>query len=296
MPLFMDRHNVDGVTSEALAEAHAKDLATQDKHGTKYLKYWHDQRRGCAFCLVEAPSKDAAVQVHREAHGLVAEEIMEVDPNTVRAFLGDFEEGPLVLESAEQHGATVETAFRAILFTDLAGSTAMTGDLGDDDALTLLRKHNAIIREQLKAHRGSEVKHTGDGFLVSFASVATAVECAIAIQRAFEASNGQNRDTPLRVRIGLSAGEPVASDNDLFGATVNLAARLCAHAGPQQIVVSRVVRELCLGKKLSFKHHGPRQLKGFQTPADVYEVDWSPSAEAERATRGSALPFACLLI
>src|SRR4051812_48090674 len=92
MPLFMDRHNVDGVTPEALADAHARDLAMQGKHGTKYLKYWHDQTRGCAFCLVEAPTKDAAVQVHREAHGLLAEEIMEVDPNTVRAFLGDFEE------------------------------------------------------------------------------------------------------------------------------------------------------------------------------------------------------------
>ncbi|MFL6529628.1 MAG: nickel-binding protein [Chthoniobacterales bacterium] len=280
MPLFIDRHNVDGVTPEALAEAHARDLAVQDNHGTKYLKYWHDQSRGCAFCLVDAPNREAAIQVHREAHGLLAEQIMEVDPNTVRAFLGDFEQGPAVMESARPNGAPVDSAFRAILFTDLAGSTAMTGDLGDEHALGLLRKHNAIVREKLNTHAGWEVKHTGDGFLASFASVASAVDCAIAIQRAFEVSNRQNGETPLQVRIGLSAGEPVAEDNDLFGATVQLAARLCAHAEPEQIMAPSVVRELCLGKKLPFKHRGERELKGFITPVDVYEVEWSQGADA----------------
>src|SRR3954470_21745962 len=96
MPLFMDRHDIDGVTPATLAEAHARDLAVQDKHGTKYLNYWHDQSRGCVFCLVDAPSKEAAAQVHREAHGLLAEEIIEVDPNTVKAFFGDFHESPFM--------------------------------------------------------------------------------------------------------------------------------------------------------------------------------------------------------
>ena len=92
MPLFMDRHDIEGVTPEALAEAHEKDLAVQHKHGAKYLNYWHDQSRGCVFCLVEAPSKEAAVQVHREAHGLLPNEIIEVDPATVKAFFGDIDE------------------------------------------------------------------------------------------------------------------------------------------------------------------------------------------------------------
>jgi len=71
-------HHVDGLTVEAVAGAHAKDLETQAKYGVKYLKYWFDEGTGKVFCLVEAPNKEAAETVHREAHGLVADEIIEV--------------------------------------------------------------------------------------------------------------------------------------------------------------------------------------------------------------------------
>ncbi len=80
MPLYMDiHHKVDGLTGEAVAGAHAEDLRVQPKHGVSYLKYWYDEGTGKVFCLVDAPSKDAAAAVHREAHGLVADEIVEVN-------------------------------------------------------------------------------------------------------------------------------------------------------------------------------------------------------------------------
>ena len=279
MPLYMDRHEAKGITPEALADAHEKDLATQGKHGVNYKHYWHDETRGCVFCLVEAPSKEAAVQVHREAHGLLADEIIEVDPKTVEAFFGDIKAfsiaplGPGQTQSAD-------TAFRAILFTDLEGSTAITSKLGDDEAVEQLRTHNAIVREQLKRHNGREVKHTGDGFMACFASVRQAVECAISILAAFDTHNKANPDQTMRLKIGLSAGEPVAEGNDLFGATVQLAARLCSYAQPEQIIAASVVQELCLGKKLPFKSHGPQQLKGFDRPLNVSEVLWRQRAEA----------------
>jgi hypothetical protein len=79
MPLYMDvHHKVDGLTSEAVAEAHARDLETQNKYGVKYLQYWYNESTGQVFCLVEAPSKEAAEAVHREAHGLLADTITEV--------------------------------------------------------------------------------------------------------------------------------------------------------------------------------------------------------------------------
>ncbi len=79
MPLFMDVHNkVEGATAQAVAGAHAKDLETQEKYGVRYLKYWFDESKGRIFCLVEAPNREAAERVHREAHGLVADEIYEV--------------------------------------------------------------------------------------------------------------------------------------------------------------------------------------------------------------------------
>ena len=83
MPLYMDIHKkVDGATAAAVADAHQKDIQTQDKYGVKYLKYWLDETSGTIFCLVEAPNRESAEQVHRQAHGLVADEIHEVAENS----------------------------------------------------------------------------------------------------------------------------------------------------------------------------------------------------------------------
>jgi len=79
MPLYMDIHkNVKGLTPEKLADSHQKDLEVQDKHGVKYLKYWYNEDEGTVFCLCEASSREAAQAVHREAHGGVADEVIEV--------------------------------------------------------------------------------------------------------------------------------------------------------------------------------------------------------------------------
>ncbi len=83
MPLYMDiHHHVEGLTTQAVTQAHARDLEVQDKYGVKYLRYWYDEGTGKVFCLCEAPSKDAAAMVHREAHGGVADEIVEVKEGT----------------------------------------------------------------------------------------------------------------------------------------------------------------------------------------------------------------------
>lgn len=79
MPLYMDIHkSMDGLTPEALADAHKKDLEVQGKHGVKYINYWFNESTGTVFCLCDAPSKEAAEAVHREAHGGIADEIVEV--------------------------------------------------------------------------------------------------------------------------------------------------------------------------------------------------------------------------
>jgi hypothetical protein len=82
MPLFMDVHKVEGASAKDVAGAHEKDLATQQKHGVRYLKYWHDAKAGKIFCLCEAPNAEAAAAVHREAHGLVADEIFLVEEHS----------------------------------------------------------------------------------------------------------------------------------------------------------------------------------------------------------------------
>jgi len=177
----------------------------------------------------------------------------------------------------EEAAATAEEsapgAFRTILFTDVEGSTALTQRLGDAKAREVLREHERITREVLKAHGGAEVKTMGDGFMASFSSVTRAVECAIALQRAF-AERNESAGEPLDIRVGLNAGEPIEEEGDLFGAMVILAARIAARAQGGEILASLAVRELCAGKGFLFADTGEVTLKGFEEPIRLYEVAW----------------------
>src|SRR3990172_8088062 len=164
-------------------------------------------------------------------------------------------------------------AFRTILFTDVEGSTALTQRLGDAKARELLREHERIVREALGSHGGSEIKTMGDGFMASFGSATKALECAVAMQRAFETRNAP-AETPIQVRIGLNAGEPIAEEEDLFGTAVIAAARIAARAEGGEILVSDVVRQLVAGKGFLFADRGEAALRGFDDPARLYEVRW----------------------
>ena len=210
-------------------------------------------------------------RIHEEAHGNVPNEIIDVDPSLVEAFLGRVQD-PTAVDSSEK--VAIDSAFRAIMFTDLKDSTVMTTHLGDAKALHLLRIHNAMTRNALRNHHGNEIKHTGDGMMSSFVSVSDAVGCAAAIQNAFETHNEANADEALYLRIGISAGEPIEEHGDLFGTAVQLAARLCAHAEPSQILVAQVVRDLCQGKTVSFSDSGEITPNGFDEAVRVYKVEW----------------------
>ena len=272
MPVYMDRHYVEGATRHAVADAHQKDLALQEKYEVKFLTYWFDEIRCTAFCLIEAPNRETIERAHNEAHGLVPNEVLEVDPAVVEAFLGRIKDPPA--PPTKTDGVSIDAGFRAIMFTDLKDSTRMTLLYGDAKALHLMHVHNALIRNSLNSSRGREVKHTGDGIMASFLSVSDAVECAIAIQKAFAAYNQEHGETPLYVRIGLSAGEPIEEHGDLFGKSVQLAARLCSHAEPGRIVIDQIVLDQWSGRKLPVSDLGEVTPKGFDHAVSVYEVEW----------------------
>jgi class 3 adenylate cyclase/pimeloyl-ACP methyl ester carboxylesterase len=176
-------------------------------------------------------------------------------------FLGDAQEA----ERAPQ-----PSAFRTVIFTDLVGHTEMMSRLGDERGRTVLREHETITRNVLKQYGGTEVKTMGDGFMAWFGSVTKAVECAIALQRAFAEREGE----PLAVRVGLNAGEPIEEDGDLFGATVILASRIAAKAGADEILVADTVRGLCSGKGFLFADRGEFVAKGIEEPVRISEVRW----------------------
>src|SRR5579864_7820857 len=271
MPTFMDIHEVPGVTLGDVAKAHLLDQQIQGRHGVEYVKYWVNEKQGKIFCLCHAPSVEAANTVHREAHGMTAAKIMEVTPEVAEAFMGAAEvdqAGAALLPDNVDH----DPGTRTIVFTDIVGSTNMTQQLGDEIALDMLQLHDRIVREALTATNGREVKHTGDGIMAVFHSAASAVRCGISVQQNICQHRNDNPSLPLQVRIGMAAGEPIEHHNDLFGSTVQLAARLCAHADPEQILVSNAVAELCIGKALPFTNIGPVVLKGFAQPVHVHRV------------------------
>ncbi len=279
MPLYMDIHELPGgVSAEDVAKAHAQDVKIEDKYGVHYHKYWVNEKAGKIFCLCHAPDAEAAVEVHRQAHGMVADKIIEIQPELAEGFLGGVEVNNA--GAALVPGATNEKdpGIRTVLFTDIADSTTLTQALGDEAALAMLGVHDTIVRDALSASGGREVKHTGDGIMASFISAAGAVRCAIEIQRQLDKHSQENPDRPLKVRVGAAAGEPVEQHNDLFGSTVQLAARLCAHAQPEQILVSNAIAELCIGKGLSFEDVGEVRLKGFGSPVRAHAAAWKQAS------------------
>ena len=264
MPLFMDRHDVPGVTAEQVAQAHLADLEMGARFGVQFLAYWFDADHGEAFCLANAPTGDSLTAVHKATHGLIPNEIISVSEDNVLRLLGRMSE-----TGSDTPGVN---PFRTILFTDLQGSTSILQAVGQSAFMVLLTEHDLIIRRALVAAHGREVKHTGDGIMAAFDDVASALQCSLAIQAGFQARSAEGLTPELRVRIGVAAGEPVDHNDDLFGSTVTLASRICDAADAGRILTSDLVRDL--GSERGFAFGGGREvvLKGFSGPTRVFEL------------------------
>ncbi len=176
-------------------------------------------------------------------------------------------------ETARSAARHTDSSIRTILFTDIEEHTAMIQRLGDERGRDVLREHERITRDQLRNHGGEEIRSMGDGFLASFHSTQQALHCAIALQRAFEASEPVHGER-IRVRVGINAGEPIAEDDSLYGNAVQMAAEIAAHATGGQILAARVVRELVAGKGFHFSEGRDEALRGHDQPVHLYEVLW----------------------
>ena len=212
-----------------------------------------------------------------DARLVVMEGVMDPEP--------DFKQvAEFVMEGREQEPEVEHVepgAFRTIFFTDIEGSTELTERLGDAKARDFLREHERITRDALAKHGGAEIKTMGDGFMASFSSATKALECGIGLQRAFAQYN-ESAPQPIKVRVGLNAGEPIAEDDpegrgDLFGSAVNLAARICSRAEGGEILASEGVRQIVAGKGFLFSDLGESEMRGFEDPVRVYAVRWQAS-------------------
>jgi class 3 adenylate cyclase/tetratricopeptide (TPR) repeat protein len=169
--------------------------------------------------------------------------------------------------------AATPRALRIILVSDVVASGDLIRRTGDARAHELIRMHNTFIRRCLASHDGVEVAHTGDGIEAAFSSASRAVECAIAIQKAFAKHNRANESESMLVRIGINAGEPIPTEGRLFGTAVHAAFGICARAQSGEILVSEVVQQLVAGRGFGLAPRGRIELKGLGR-VRVYGVAW----------------------
>ncbi|HEY3241175.1 MAG TPA: AAA family ATPase [Acidimicrobiia bacterium] len=179
----------------------------------------------------------------------------------------------------------------ALLFTDLVGSTELIDRLGDEAGEELRRTHFALLRQAVAETGGDEVKNLGDGLMVAFPSAVQAAECAVAMQRAVSEHNRSQAAPPLRIRIGLHAGEPFREEGDFFGTAVVVAKRLCDQAKASQVLASEVVAAL-IGSRGGFRFQpvGRVALKGLVEPVAAVTIDWTPATVDSHVEAPSAEP------
>ncbi len=251
MPIYMDVHIVPGVKAKDVADAHRKDLLHQDAHACKCMTYWIDEERENIFCLIDAPNKEAVVEMHNNAHGMVPNRVVEVSSNIVESFLGRIYDP----ENAEllDDGLKVfhDPSYRILVMVAYEDPILLKHKLGNDKAVTLLLKQQQVIRKHLINHGGREAEHEHTDFILSFTSAAKALDYAIAILNEFNQAG--LRETGYR--IALHGGEPLEYSNLLFGDTILFAQQLCFISGEHKIAISGSVK--CLVEK-------DHKLKGLQ--------------------------------
>lgn len=241
MPIFMDIHEVPGAEALDLAEAHRKDILIQDEYRCKCMTYWLDETRGNAFCLIEAPERSVVEEMHRKSHGFIPHKIIEVQNEVIESFLGRIHDPEKTELSDTGLKVFSESAFRILLIIEMTDFVLLVDKLGMQKAKDLQKKIIILIKKELSAHGGREAEHTGTGIIVSFSQAAKAIGCAMNIQQGLSVLEKKSAG----FRMGVSAGEPVAKSDEVFGDTIRLGKYLCTvKHGISQIVVSAVVKKL----------------------------------------------------
>lgn len=274
MPIFMDRHDIPGITAEHVYEVHQADLRLQHKFGCKTLTYWFDEASGIAFCLIDAPESNAVLAMHKEAHGAVPNQIIEVETNLVQAFLGRIT-CPKPPENSLEHDLYInESAIRIIIYVEFRQTEKSLDKFSEDNSIKGLNDYNDLIHQTMKQHGCRKIKDADDGYIASFVTESDAVKCAEEILNNFKKFNSENPGREINAAIGISIGAPVTENNEFFGETIQQAKRLSFIAGNGQILISSSVNTLNAKGTLT-KTLKPDEEKFLNLLMDITEEHWN---------------------
>lgn len=236
MPIYMDCHDIpDEITAEHVARMHQEDLKVQHLFNCKGMTYWCDENRNTAFCLIEAPNKEAIQNMHNHAHGELPHSIIEVNKNIVESFLGRIED-PEKSQNTELNIIN-EPAFRVIMLIETSDYLHQLE--GNQFSLFAQKFHNNVSKT-FKKFNGRVVKKDNNTYLVSFKSVSDAVLCALKIQFQFKYVTPNLDSTNRRLNIALSSGIPITSRESIFEDTITLGTRMCDVVKEQLVITTEV--------------------------------------------------------
>ncbi|MEO6346949.1 MAG: nickel-binding protein [Aquaticitalea sp.] len=236
MPIYMDRHDVsEAVTAEIVAQLHHEDLKIQHKYNCRGLTYWFDDVRKTAFCLVEAPNKEAIKLMHDKAHGEVPHRIIEVDNALVESFLGRIEDP----KKSQDTSLNIinDPAFRVLMVIET--SNYLDRLKANQFTIFTQKFHNSVTKK-LKKFKGNIVKKDNNNYLVSFKSVSDAVFCAQTIQFQYKYVTPKFDPGSRKLKIALCSGIPVTDKAQIFEETIDLATRMCNIVKEPFVITSEV--------------------------------------------------------
>lgn len=261
MPIYMDFHDLpDSVTAKDIAEMHQADLKIEHNYNCRGLTYWCDENRRTAFCLIEAPNKEAIKELHEKSHGAVPQRIIEVNDTLVESFLGRIED-PKNLENTKLN-IIKDSAFRILMVLYLKKKAFKTDN--NSTLQAAIRGYKKSIINIVIENKGRVVKQESNSFLMSFTSSTNAIESAIEIEKLYNYVI-----TPdLEFKIGINAGNPITNKESIFEETIKKAGYL-TYVSSGKIVVTPDVKELYENEN----QNNPINIKGVK-PLTTNEMEF----------------------
>jgi AraC-like DNA-binding protein len=245
MPLYMDIHFIGEVSLEDTRKAHLADLAVQEKYGVTYLQYWFNEEAGTVYCLMEGPDKESCAATHREANGITACQIVEVEGGIYDLFMGEnqkVDHGLVRKESGE-----LDAGYRYILTLDIIARTQSPVAI-DFNQLKLPKEPKDKALKFIYECDGKEIKQEGfDSIVAVFETPEKVLKCAHTIQKEFLKNHNSpdSENGSISFNMGISAGQPLTETEGFFEKAIQLSKRLCLIAGDTEITTSRLFEELC---------------------------------------------------
>jgi AraC-like DNA-binding protein len=255
MPIYMDYHIFPGVTVNDVKRAHMADKQTQAKYAVRYHQFWVNQDAGTIFCLIEGPSAEACAEVHREAHGNIACNLIEVESGLVDLFMG---KDPRVEEGLVYNGeGEIDTGFRYIMVLDVIGKTKRTShsELGH---FVVPENPRRYARSLINKYHGKEVTNLQDDLLISvFNNAKDVLRCTKKLQEDFD-SKLKSAEWELEYRIGVNYGQPVTMRNGLFSESIDQAIELSLIARDGETIISNNIKHMADASKFISSNNNSR--------------------------------------